>query len=878
MYGINMIMTRLIIWVIIVNIFIYDNNWAQSKGSDGSFDQIISKGVSKNLSQDWNWQNLGTPLGNSKIEGILLDPGNEDIWYVSSIDSGLFITRDGGISWEHPLVGRGLDAEGYQIDPNDNNRIFVTIWDKLFISNDKGLTWSNTYTCPEYIRSILISKIDGNIYIGPQTEKNSNPGIYKSSNGGFTFTHLPFGVSTNYIICWDIEEDVKNKIFYVSTELADHPQPYHPPLFRSSDFGATWHVVSNSLEHHSLKLQVDTSNIIIYFQQEGGSLFKSNNNGDDWQHVSSENIMSLYLDNNNVKHLYGGGLFNIGQGGVLFSSNGGERFTNIGLIGNSVTSLALNNNSTKIYAVCYDSGIYTANIPNNPTSFLVVTNTNNEGQGSLRDAIEEANLKSGKDTIKFNIPKSDPNYDVSKGIWVIKPYSSLPSIIDSGLVIDGTSQQKYISEDTNTEGPEIVLDGSIAENYASGLTVQGIETEIYELAINNFGDDGIKFYNTSHGIVSGCYIGTDYSGSTSAGNQNGVSILSNSNYILIGPSNFLEKPNVISGNKQNGIFIFGASKFNTILGNYIGVNKQITDIIPNASNGIFLFDSADHNQIFGNSVGGCYTGISISKANSNCIEYNIIGSSESSNYHIYNLTGIRIINTSKNNSVKENTIRFNHGSGIEISDTNSFYNSISQNSISNNWGLGIDNSLNGNMELPPPIIYSISQNQVQGTAGPNEIIEFFADSSNEGQIFIDSTISDLTGNFSLSFTILPNLPNITATARDILGNTSEFSSPMIPTDLDNAEDNTPLDYALYQNYPNPFNPTTKISWQLPISSNVTLKVFDILGNEIVTLINKLQTPGNYEAIFDAFELASGVYFYRLKTKTFSSVKKMIYLE
>jgi hypothetical protein len=85
------------------------------------------------------------------------------------------------------------------------------------------------------------------------------------------------------------------------------------------------------------------------------------------------------------------------------------------------------------------------------------------------------------------------------------------------------------------------------------------------------------------------------------------------------------------------------------------------------------------------------------------------------------------------------------------------------------------------------------------------------------------------------------------------------------------------DYALEQNFPNPFNPTTTIKYQIPKQGNVTIKVYDILGSEVATLINDQQNEGRYEVKFDAGSLASGVYLYRLSVNDFESVKKMVLL-
>jgi hypothetical protein len=87
----------------------------------------------------------------------------------------------------------------------------------------------------------------------------------------------------------------------------------------------------------------------------------------------------------------------------------------------------------------------------------------------------------------------------------------------------------------------------------------------------------------------------------------------------------------------------------------------------------------------------------------------------------------------------------------------------------------------------------------------------------------------------------------------------------------------PLTFELLQNYPNPFNPTTVLSWQVPVVSNVKLAVYDILGREVATIVNEVRSPGSYKVTWNAAGLASGVYLYRLTAGSFTETKKMILL-
>ncbi len=108
----------------------------------------------------------------------------------------------------------------------------------------------------------------------------------------------------------------------------------------------------------------------------------------------------------------------------------------------------------------------------------------------------------------------------------------------------------------------------------------------------------------------------------------------------------------------------------------------------------------------------------------------------------------------------------------------------------------------------------------------------------------------------------------------------------LPTDIGSDKNSLPVNFKLFQNYPNPFNPSTTITYTIPASETlhatsqqlVQLKIYDILGREVATLVNKKQSPGNYTVTFNAENLPSGLYFYELTAGSFTSVKKMILLK
>ena len=94
----------------------------------------------------------------------------------------------------------------------------------------------------------------------------------------------------------------------------------------------------------------------------------------------------------------------------------------------------------------------------------------------------------------------------------------------------------------------------------------------------------------------------------------------------------------------------------------------------------------------------------------------------------------------------------------------------------------------------------------------------------------------------------------------------------------NIEINLPIEVRLNQNYPNPFNPSTNISYSISKSSRVVLSVYDVLGNLVTTLVNENQEIGSYTINFNAGELSSGIYYYKLQVGDFVAVKKMLLLK
>ena len=173
---------------------------------------------------------------------------------------------------------------------------------------------------------------------------------------------------------------------------------------------------------------------------------------------------------------------------------------------------------------------------------------------------------------------------------------------------------------------------------------------------------------------------------------------------------------------------------------------------------------------------------------------------------------------------------------------------------------------------PPSISYTIKNAPTIGTfeywIGGNQGIYY---SSNGGV------------NWSTQFTVTGIIYTISMVsvqcgwAGSSTGDILKYTSPH-PIGIINKQNQKPESFSLSQNYPNPFNPTTNVKYQIAKSGNVKIIVYDFLGKEVTVLVNEYKPAGYYEVEFNASNLASGLYFYELKSGTFSETRKMILMK
>ncbi len=441
---------------------------------------------------------------------------------------------------------------------------------------------------------------------------------------------------------------------------------------------------------------------------------------------------------------------------------------------------------------------------------------------------------------------------------------------------------------TNAAGTDTIPNGVGIHILNSSENVIGGSDATYRNLISGNRWDGIdvdREQSTNNSII-GNYVGTDVTGKISLGNGYvGINLTLGSNDNTVG-GNQPEERNIVSGNKADGVRING--HHNTVIGNYIGTDVS-GEIGLGNYDGISLMYGGDYNIIGGTQPGegnlvsaNAVRGISVS-SNYNQISGNYVGTDATGTLALGNDNqGISLIYGAIKNTVGPGNLISNNGwAGVDVITDSSLHNTITQNSIFNNSGFGIDLWSGGNMELNPPHIDTYSTGTISGTALANSKVEIFSDLDDEGRIYEGSTLADIVGNFHWTGT--PVGPNVTATATDIAGNTSEFSPPYLITAIqEKPTASAPKEFDLKQNFPNPFNPETMIEYHLPNASFLEIAIFNLSGQRIATLLKKYQQAGSFELKWDGRnvmgeQVVSGLYVYQLNAGEFVATKKMMLL-
>jgi hypothetical protein len=565
------------------------------------------------------------------------------------------------------------------------------------------------------------------------------------------------------------------------------------------------------------------------------------------------------------------GMFNVGS--PLAPTLAAKPYS---LNGSLARKMAIKDNM--IYIADYTRGLHIIRMSGMDSNPYEVTNTNDSGPGSLRQALANAALCSDALPIVFKIPRSDPGYRSADDVWTIRP-AIIFSIGHKHLNINGASQARYLGL-PEAGPPKIEIDGSFSSD-GFGISFYGADgSGLNGLIVNNFAKVGIAFQNMDQGFVYNCYIGTDATGTIARGNGTGISIAHASN-IGIAPLDSTTPGCIVSGNNFAGISVSDTSYRTYIYGNTIGLDRFMTKKLGNSLYGILLQTACAKTAILKNVLCGNGYGIYDESGFGNDFAYNFIGTDSSARIDLGNeKDGIHIEATM--DICFSNTIAFNHEYGVQIAGESHTSNTLSANSIFSNHAGGIDTRDGGNDDISPPQILSASQTAISGLSGAGQYVEVFADSSGQGRYFLGATKADPQGNFLLTLEQRPDAMQFTATTCNKFGSTSRFSPPCVISDVP-LDPHQPEKFTISRAYPNPFNTSVTLQITLPHEEQVTVQIYNQQGQRVREMLCKRLQPGTHQITWQGTDdagkiLASGVYYFLCKAGALQELRKAVLLK
>ncbi|HEX3248169.1 MAG TPA: Calx-beta domain-containing protein [Pyrinomonadaceae bacterium] len=645
-------------------------------------ESIVVGNVFRSIDSGATWQSVLSQIG-AHAASVSVSPLTPGLVYATLNDVGIFKSVDGGDTWTLTRPGNGKIV----FDPvNASTLYFLSTTEGLLKSTDNGATWiprNNGLPVKNTVDLVINPLRPSTLHLATALTQDEDAFVTKINPAGSALIYSTLVGGTQAA---NDSLNINDEAFAIAIDLAGNA--YITGFARSPDFPTSTNAYQNVnlgfADTFITKLTasyiirghvLDTGNAPVNGAEvalsdgasvtavvteadgayefshlrEGGSFTVSASKAhftmappsQSFSNLNSNQTLDFTATATNAPFVtISGQVTNntVGLPGVMITLGGSQLGTRItdsnGFYSFEVPSGGNYTLTISAVGFAFDPPGYTfnnlttsrvGNFAANRQNF-VVTNANDHGSGSLREAIATANAIPGSDTIIFNIPGA--------GVKVINLLTPLPEITDP-IVIDASTQPGY------AHVPLIQLNGANA-GFTSGLVITAGGSIVRGLAIGSFDSAGIVLRSCNSNVIEGNYIGVDAAGTVAQPNDTGILMIDSSNNV-IGGTNVAAR-NVISGN-VTGIKIGGAN--NIVSGNFIGTNAGGTAAIGNRDRGIEISTPTfTHNVIGGNSAGagnlisGNGSGIFIFAA-LNTIQGNLIGTDISGTHKIGNGIGIQ---------------------------------------------------------------------------------------------------------------------------------------------------------------------------------------------------------------------------------------------
>ena len=670
-------------------------------------------------------------------------------------------------------------------------------------------------------------------------------------------------------------------------------------------------------------IAVQGSNLFAGTQGQG--VFLSTNNGSSWTAVNS-GLTSL-----SVSALVANGtnLFAGTSGGAFLSTNGGTTWTavNSGLTPNAVSTFLVS--GTNLFAGTAGGGVYLST--NNGTSWTAVNSGLPASAGITAFASIGSNIFAAASDIYMSTNNGSSWTKADAG-W---PYTYINAMAASGsnLFISHDDTVYLSTNNGSTWTPmnsgittyaQVTAFGIVGSDIFAGTNGEGVFLSTNNgtswAALSSTNISPTAYVNTFAVSGSSLYAGTKMEG-IFLSSDNGATWSSIGIPLADVGTVFVSGTNLFAGTKTGDIFrsTDGGASWKLVVpapsgtGSYYGAAFAANGQKVVASSGTSMFLSTDNGASWtgdaswtdgspvnalafnGTSVFAGTNGDGIYRSTDNGTiwtgpslpAYTYVNSLAVIGTDIFAATSGGLYRSIDNGSSWNVMGLVDSAANIAVGGTNLFVGSSGYGlSLSGNNGTSWTSITSGlpNNPMVSPSCYILALG-VSGTdlfasvalgnggfsGGPTDKGIFLSTDNGSHWKAVDSGLTDL------------GVQSLAANGTKLFAGTDSSGIWEVPvasltTGVKESVGKTPREFSLSQSYPNPFNPTTVINYQIRLTSHVTLKVYDILGREVESLVDRQQTAGNYSVSFDGSNLPSGVYLYRLQAGNFSSVKKMMLLK
>lgn len=868
----------------------YGNNWLPSGLFGHTVDAILlnrfneiiagtNKGNFRSSDTGSTWDQINNGFNSGPIFDLDINSVN-DIYVIHF--EGVSASFDNGYTWHEKDMGLADTTYYFDIKINQNDNIFVGTDDGIYRSDDNGENWIFKGLLGETVYQIEFNNND-HIFAGTS---GGNGGLYRSENNGDTWVHLN-----------NLTEDNIQAIAINLNDNTIFAGDYVNGVFRSTDNGDTWIQVNNNLTSTGIRSLAINASGDIFVGTIYGGVFRSQDNGDNWVEINNglldDKVYSIYI--NAIGHIYIGTY----DFGIFFSNNNGDDWMHVseGIFYNRIYDLAADHNDFIIATT--DNGVYKSlfpsilpnpllslpanqgtDLPLNPTLewysvpgaesyHLQVSDVNDFSyiefeQGGITDNFQQiSGLNTGTNYYWRVRAENFTGASGWSGEWSFTTFS-YPQMIDlispSFLFPTHTDISNYVPEDYEIVG----VPGRIDNDMGIDQLIGGVHKSDWQAYLDNgannnyfiefngnsefvFGN-GRAFWVINKGNLNINKTGVetailDSDGDTEIQLHNGWNLITNPFHVPL-PWWQVQQSNNIgtqpiysfngSGGWRNSNNDF--TEFEPYIGYYFDSPADMTLIIPYIAT--LSKPTIQNNYLWQVNVRLNINGEKKSSIN--------LGISENSDPNRDNLDyrKPRVIGSIPD--IYFYRPQWDEGYGIFASDMRPEIQDVEE------W----DFTVSGTVNKRTTIVFSgIEDIPVQ-----------------HGVYLIDeihSAYVNLREKPEYSFIPVTKKSNFSV----FVGN-----QEMIQKEIDNL---MPTEFKLGKNFPNPFNPSTTIPVSLPEKSDLTLKVYNVLGQEIKTIFDGTREAGKHYFRWDGTNylnqhVAAGIYLYRMNTdKGRSFVGKMV---